>query len=291
MFCRSVLETLHFRLEGGWCHYLYLKELSEREGRLAPSTAPCSPAPGRRLLIVRDDVQAPSSGMFLSFDSILSPQSSSTQATAYERHSSLHSISHTASQLARQSEDTSRPTNGGKRRWGLFKNIINFTSSTVDRPQTHLPPPNSLAGKEPPWSELGEVAKSDRSIRKAFTNSSRPAELNNPYRSHSFKFSLEWIDRENNHVENERPLQPPNLPVAAQKILPVLRRDAHKYQACKPVGAAVCTSKYAGRAFAEWSDVITECQSFFERRRNEGVPTSSKVETPTLGVESFRRFG
>lgn len=291
MFRRSVLETLHFRLERGWCHYLYLKELSAKEGLLAPSTVPCSPAPGRRLLIVRDDLQAPSSGMFLSFDSILSPQSSSTQATAYERHSSLHSVSQTTSQLVRGSEDTNRPTSGGKKRWGLFRNIINFTSTTADRPQTHLPPPNPLAGKEAPWNELGEEAKSDRNVKKAVTTGSRSSELNNPYRSHSFRFSLEWIDKENNYAENERELQPPRLPVVAQKIVPVSRSNARKYDPCKPVGTAVGTSKYAGRAFAEWSDIITECQSFFERRRNEGVPTSSKVETPTLGVESFRKFG
>lgn len=229
--------------------------------------------------------------MFLSFDSILSPQSSSTQATAYERHSSLNSISQTASQLARASEDTNRPTNGGKRRWGIFKNIMSFTSTTADRSQNHLTPPNPLARKELSWSEFGEGAKSDRNNKQSVTTDTRPSEFNNPYRSHSFKFSLEWIDKEKNYAENERQLQPPKLPAAAQKILPVLGSDTRKYEPCKPVGAAVGASKYAGRAFAEWSDVITECQSFFERRRNEGVPTSSKVETPTLGVESFRKFG
>lgn len=291
MIHRSVLETLHFRLDSGWCHYLYLKEFSERKGLLAPSTVSCSPAPGRRLLIVRDDVQAPSSGMFLSFDSILSAQSSSTQATSYERHSSLHSVSQTASQLAQTSEDMNRPTNGGKRRWGLFKNIMNFSSATADRPRTHLPPPNPSTGKEPPCNEFDDVAKSDPINKKGFLAGSKPSELNNPYRCHSFKFSLEWIDKENNYAGNETQLQPPKLPVAAQKILPVLRSDARKYEPCKPMGAAVGPSKYAGRAFAEWSDIITECQNFFERRRNEGVPTSSKVETPTLGVESFRKFG
>lgn len=285
------METLRFRLESGWCHYLYLKDLSEREGFLAPSTIPCSPAPGRQLLIVRDDVQAPSSGMFLSFDSILSPQSSSTQATAYERHSSLHSVSQTASQLARAPEGTNLPVNGGRRRWSLFKNIINFTGTTADRPQAGLPPPNILAKKEPRWNELEELAKSDRNNKKAFTTSSRSSELNDPYRSHSFKFSLEWFDKENNHTGNERQLQPPKLPVAAQKLFPVLCSDTRKYEPRKPVGAAVGASKYAGRAFAEWSDIITECQNFFERRKNEGVPTSSKVETPTLAVESFRKFG
>lgn len=48
-------------------------------------------------------------------------------------------------------------------------------------------------------------------------------------------------------------------------------------------------SKYAGRALAEWAQIVTECDSFFSRRRNEGVPCDKMVETPTLGVESFRK--
>jgi hypothetical protein len=48
-------------------------------------------------------------------------------------------------------------------------------------------------------------------------------------------------------------------------------------------------SKYAGRALAEWAHIVSECDSFFARRRDEGVPTDRVVETPTLGVESFRK--
>lgn len=48
-------------------------------------------------------------------------------------------------------------------------------------------------------------------------------------------------------------------------------------------------SKYAGRALAEWAQVVSECDSFFSRRRDEGVPSDELVETPMLGVESFRK--
>ena len=48
-------------------------------------------------------------------------------------------------------------------------------------------------------------------------------------------------------------------------------------------------SKYAGRALAEWAHIVSECDSFFARRRDEGVPCDRNVETPTLGVESFRK--
>ena len=58
----------------------------------------------------------------------------------------------------------------------------------------------------------------------------------------------------------------------------------------KPEGPAVGESKYAGRALAEWALLIAECHNFFERRKQEGVPDNSMVETPTLCVESFRRY-
>jgi len=48
-------------------------------------------------------------------------------------------------------------------------------------------------------------------------------------------------------------------------------------------------SKYAGRALAEWQHVVSECDSFFERRRDEGVPSDQQVETPMLSIESFRK--
>jgi hypothetical protein len=48
-------------------------------------------------------------------------------------------------------------------------------------------------------------------------------------------------------------------------------------------------SKYAGRALAEWSQVVSECDNFYERRRDEGVPSDNLVEPPTLSVDNFRK--
>lgn len=53
--------------------------------------------------------------------------------------------------------------------------------------------------------------------------------------------------------------------------------------------ATPVASKYAGRALAEWAQVVVECNKFFERRRLEGVPSDELVETPTLSVDSFRK--
>lgn len=241
-------------------------------------------------------MQTASSGMFLSFDSLLS-KSSSTQATAYERHSSLYSISQaSAPQHSRTADDGSRSANVGKRRWGLLKNIIPFTGVPADRPQRHPLAANPLVGKESSWITVSQRAERrvepslDHSNNTALMLDSGSSQKSLPYNSHSFKFSLEWIDKENTVPEKEREFEPPRLPVAAQMFLYTLHDEAPMYSPCKPVGDAVGPSKYVGRALAEWSDIVTECQNFFEKRRNEGVPTSFKVETPTLGFESFRKY-
>ncbi len=243
-------------------------------------------------------MQAASSGMFLNFDSILS-HSSSTQATAYERHSSLHSLTQGAPEIIQAAESVNRSANVGKRRWGLLKNIIPFTSLPADRPQAVPLAPNSLVNRETPGNAISQnggapVGKTllDRAGKKSLGFGSGSSDTNTPpYRSHSFKFSLEWIEKNSNFAEKERQLQPPKLPVCAHMLLKTQHSIKREFEPCKPVGAAIGPSKYAGRALAEWSALIIECQSFFERRRIEGVPQSSKVETPTLGVEPFRKVG
>lgn len=291
------METLLLRLERGWCYYLYLKDYSAISGLVPPSIEPCSPAPGRRLLIVRDDFQANSNGMFLNFDNILS-HSSSTQATAYERHSSLHPLTQDTASITRATRTTAQSTNTGKRRWGLLKNIMPFTIGPTDPPQVFPQGQNQMADKElsmnaiPRDGELRGKSKFDRPGKKLLTMSSGSSLLDAPlYYGHSFKFSLEWMDKDKVLVDKENELQPPQLPIGAQLFLRSQRGRKRFSEPCKPTGAAVKPSKYVGRALAEWSAVITECQSFFERRQIEGVPLSFKVETPTLGVEPFRKFG
>ena len=95
--------------------------------------AACSPAPGRRLYIVRDDVQPAPSGMFLSFDGILSTTTTS-KANPYERHSSRDPFSHkNTSQLANGAQDPDRSFDGGKKRWTLLKSIIPSSNTPKDR--------------------------------------------------------------------------------------------------------------------------------------------------------------
>ena len=58
-------------------------------------------------------------------------------------------------------------------------------------------------------------------------------------------------------------------------------------RATKPVGIYASGAVYSGRALAEWSTIVNECNSFVERRRDEGVLGLSDVEVPILSVEGL----
>lgn len=61
--------------------------------------------------------------------------------------------------------------------------------------------------------------------------------------------------------------------------------------AVQPVGLYRERATYSGRALAEWGLVVHECNSFIDRRRDEGVCGLKEVEVPSLGVENLRRMG
>ncbi len=67
-------------------------------------------------------------------------------------------------------------------------------------------------------------------------------------------------------------------------------RERQIIQPVEPKGAAATSSKYAGRALAEWSMVVNECNSFVDRRRDEGILGLSDVEVPMLEVDGLRRL-
>lgn len=59
----------------------------------------------------------------------------------------------------------------------------------------------------------------------------------------------------------------------------------------QPAGIFKDRATYSGRALAEWNIVVHECNSFIDRRRDEGVCGLKDVEVPSLGVENLRRAG
>lgn len=251
-------------------------------------------------MIIRHDAQPVTGGMFLSFDGIV-PPASATQPTAYKRHSSLSSLSQAPPhQTVGDTQQASSPSRKG---WGLLKNMNPFSGSPGDRSKSSpadstliapsdVSPARNASSSHGERSRHGTVAvEGDPSAAKT---SEQTADANlqaaPPHRSHSFKFSLEWMDRPYN-TGKERRLYPPRLPLPAQMYLQRRPGELQEDASCKLEGPAIGSSKYVGRALAEWAIVVIECQNFFSRRKAEGIPADKWVETPTLRVETFRRLG
>lgn len=90
------------------------------------------------------------------------------------------------------------------------------------------------------------------------------------------------------HSANEEWLE--KAPVI-QRGRPQAPAERQVVQPLQPVGVFKDRATYSGRALAEWSIVVHECNSFIDRRRDEGVPGLGDVEVPSLGVENLRRMG
>lgn len=323
-----IFSVVSQRIKTTWAHYLHLKQIAEKSNCLLPSTAPCHPAPGRRLLIIRNDNQSPAANLFLGFDGIMpnNPMSGTTQPTAYKRHSSLANLTKT------ETADSSNPkltsdlpsATPNKKRWTFMGKMLPSTFAAADSS------PTASRGPSPTKSLTLEDARRETALARArpqmhSKQSSSDSETppSSTHRAFSFKFSLEWSQHFEKpqgqtlinggvgglrggvgfNIGAERRLSPPRLPAAAQAWLGAKVPGISREVVAKDPGAVmenesgirrgdkVARAKYAGRALSEWSLVVNECNNFVERRRAEGVPALRWVEVPTLGVEGFRRFG
>ena len=268
---RQIYDTCGSRLNTCWAYYSYLNAEAEMRETAPPSSVPCSPAPNRRLAIMRTDSQpAPTSNTF-SLEKFI-PPTTTNQSSPYGSHSSLLNTIPAADSPA-----------ANKKRWSLFKGILPFTTPQNNRPGEVTPPkrdsPVMNDGASIDGMSMGKFAKPPKS---------RPATP--PHQAFSFKFSLEWLDRSQWPTKNTR-LTAPILPAATQVLIQMRREKIEPIRPLKPSPQQLGAAKYAGRALAEWDIIVKEYDSFQTRRREEGVPATRLVETPQLGVESFRMFG
>lgn len=246
----------------------------------------------------------------------LSGSRSTTQLTAYKRHSSLATLSKLDTAEATAPKLTvDSPTTSSKKRWSFMGKMLPTTFSAAT--DGALSPTQSRVSS--PTKTLEEIRKETALARSrpslphnsSSTDSDTPPATAITHRAYSFKFSLEWsqhFDKAQNnvnrggqggsgvHVGYERRLSPPRLPSPAQAWLgarvPGTSREVAPRDPAEG-GASVervKRAKYAGRALAEWTLIVGECNSFCERRRSEGVPGLKWVEVPTLGIEGFRKF-
>ena len=216
-------------------------------------------------------------------------------------------------------DEPEQPNSQAKKKWNILRTM--FSGPSNPKPGEVTPPGSSSEESE---SNSRDSTSQDDEEGGNGAKSSRPA---TPHQVFCFRFSLEWLDRMQWPSKNRR-LFTPCLPKPSQLLLQAQRSPAGSAQpesesvsrptstsldghsrdvlASKiesfdqtviwdsmeisaPSNLHLVSSKYAGRALAEWAHVVAECDNFFERRRDEGVPSDKMVETPTLGVETFRK--
>jgi hypothetical protein len=274
----AIMRALSDRLRSVWSHYLWLREEAEIKSTSAPSTTPCNPAPGRRFLIIRNDNPIMSTnGPFISFDGVV-------QSPVSRRLSSVTSVADIdARPISAQSTESQDfgEEESGKSRWSLLRNLIGTKPAAKPKAATTQ---SKESGKTSGSTKSTESTPAGKSTSPE-EQSSAPS-----HRSFSFRFSLEWADKRFQNPQNMR-LGPPRLPLPAQFLLQTKGINIAPVNSVEPIGTSVMSTRYAGRALAEWTLIAHECQNFFERRKNEGVPSNRLVETPTLAVEAFRRPG
>jgi hypothetical protein len=312
----EILETLLKRLRTTWSFFLHLYNAAQGDWKHLPITSPSHPAPGRRLLIVRTDAISSPHDNFQSFDAIAtaSPQRAGRFHTNNWRRTSGAPVledqeMRPVSEASSVNSDTDSPEDSSF--GGFLRRMIG--SRTRSQSQESSASQASSSGSKhdaAPLMELnlcsptkGNYAYPTIDQRASSRDSSSKLPSDRPSRSrpdnYSFKFSLEFVPSARTSPPALR-LFPPKLPGPAQALLHARSTDPSTssasakqlFASCRavaPMGANVPHARYCGRALAEWTIIVGECQSFFERRKSEGVMSNRRVETPLLGVEVFRR--
>lgn len=264
-----------------WSHYLWLVEDAERRQIAFPSTQACNPAPGRRFLIIRNDNPiAASNGPFLTFDGVVqNPHQRKPSANTPVPEPQTQKVAVFTTDATDFPDE--EPARG---KWGILKSLMGGSSKSSKSKAAAKDKENMNAKSATPPQVSPEKPPAEKPVPTP-TPSPPPT-----HRAYSFRFSLEWVDKRFGTYQSMR-LQPPRLPLPAQVLLQQKGIHIDAVGSIEPTGKAATSSRYAGRALAEWTFVSHECQNFFDRRKNEGVPTNKHVETPTLCVEAFRRPG
>ncbi|KAI1386747.1 DUF1765-domain-containing protein [Hypoxylon trugodes] len=360
----EIFLVVYSRLKTVWSHYLWLKHVSEEQGKFPPSTAPSFPTPGKRFMIIRTEIPVAQPGLMMSFDSStpLSPHSdpATTPATDFE---SMDTV---------DAEPSFQ-----KKRGSLLGKLFSFTGSSANdleavrretaasRIRPNLPPKGPIdssptgsdsdsMGSSPTyealqyvfkftlsWNAAGTMSPPNRILTrprlpspaqswvtaKGRTGSPPPPAAGRPAPTRAVSGSPNpgLVDSAKNADPSEVPSPTHRIPMTFDRrqslgqmspidkssddlpfhspVSTVSRnRDGAIVQSpvsllqepiimpAEPKGVFATGAKYAGRALAEWSLVVAECNSFVDRRREEGVLGLSDVEVPALGVEGFRKL-
>lgn len=275
------------RLHTVWYWYMHEKSKSDTDDNYSQISAlPCDPAPGRRLIIIRTDSDPVRHGPSFGFDGMLSPVTRAPPLiTPYATTTASPDNEFTPPVLAPNGDfeaESPRGREAGLR--GFLRGIIGPGKKATPIDNDAVPLPTSLS-ESSVSSVSGAALVHDSSDEDGTTARTRPTPRV------CFKFLLDSNHRiASAGTGQERPLECPRLPYLAQRY--VEQRTGCDMKSA--VGCPIPVNKninprYLGRAIAEWTNVVGECQSFIARRRADGVTEEKMIETPTLSVEVGRR--
>ncbi|KAH8131016.1 hypothetical protein ACSS6W_006688 [Trichoderma asperelloides] len=198
------------RLKSVWSHYLYLKQAADEAGQMGPATAPMSPTLGKRFIIIRQEVNVPQPGLFVTFDTF-SKASSIIDLPSSEKSAE-------AGLLAK---------NDPKKKWSILKLLsFNSTSSPTQTTPDTSPVKSSDDGLQNARREVANSrSRQNASInppKTAKSDKSDDSDGSNPVfedPKFNFKFVLGWPQPQQQLPPLERMLVSPKLPTPAQSRL------------------------------------------------------------------------
>ncbi|RDA83073.1 hypothetical protein CP532_2552 [Ophiocordyceps camponoti-leonardi (nom. inval.)] len=238
----QVMMTASIRLRTAWSHYLYLRKAAEDSGRAAPSTVPTCPALGKKFMIVRHEVNAPQSGLFMGFDTFARTScidglgggglADGQKGDAKKQWSLLSKVlSMKAAAKTSEGETVRSPTYEGD--FGAMRREGGTTEpATATTPTT----PTTMTTRATGRGIKGSPAKLTAAASEGDSACSSPTYDEQRF---NFKFTLGW--HQNQQAGASRELTRPRLPAPAQSQVMARWR----------AGSMTCSSRTPGRRRAE----------------------------------------
>lgn len=312
------------RLKTTWSHYLYLKQAAEEAGRCPPSTAPMFPTPGKKFMIIRQEVNQPQPGLFVNFDSLAkTPGADIISGEDFVENPMAPRMENSKKKKSLLGKVLSSIAGGGSGAPGSQNSKMSWDEEFVNTRRETAEARTSKSIESHTDSPTGPG-----------TPESGRSSLGNDEQNFVFRFFLAWHQPAS--PPRDRTLVRPRLPNPAQNLVNARPRDGEaaksssspsdvrgggaddvsvRPSAClvnmplvaasvkqakeiladstthpvQPTGICARNAAYTGRALSEWFQVTWECNTFAEKRREDGMTKLSDIEVPMLGVESFRK--
>ncbi|KAG6256674.1 hypothetical protein E4U24_005404 [Claviceps purpurea] len=257
------LEIYHVasaRLRQNWAHYLYMKKTAAESRRIPPSTAPMSPAMGKKFMIIRQEANLPQKGLFMGFDTFARGGTATGTNGPWPTGGDTDAASTGSGTGTATGGDSSSRSETNKKRWSLIGKVLSMASSSHAAPSSSaasssdaFPHSKSLTDLTGLRRELAEPAtlvpasSSSTSLSTSRAKTAPSSETDSLGSSpvfdeqrYIFKFILGW--QQNPGPARDRYLVRPLLPAATQDWMKVQRAPLPLPLQVRPVPAQLSNS-------------------------------------------------